>query len=447
MCEGALFPKFVKFAIPIMLSNVLQQLFNAADMMVIGIFCDDTSLAAITSTGSICALLTGLLLGISIGANVIAARHFGAKDDEQLSKSVHTSLVFSLIAGLLITVLGLVFAPILLKVTNVPKNIIPLSKLYLSIYFAGIIPTVIFTYAAAVLRAVGDTKRPLYYLTFAGALNCVLNVFFVTILHLDVAGVAIATVISQSAAMVLIIRCLIRETGPMRLDFKKLKLDKTIASQILRIGLPAGLQTALFSISNIAIQSSINSFGDSVISGSGAAETLENFAYMAMNAWTVVVVSSTSQNFGKRNYKRIIKSQLIGHACVIGAAMTIALVMTIFGKALLGIYVDSPEAMSAGLLRFDYVVKLYFIYGIIDILTAGLRGLDCSLLPMLINVFTTVVLRLAWINTVLNIPKYHSLNILFAVYPITWSITAVIMLTVFVVRLKTIMKKFPADQI
>ncbi len=447
MCEGPLFPKFVKFAIPIMLSNVLQQLFSAADMMVVGIFCDDTSLAAITSTASICALLTGLLLGISIGANVVAARHFGAKDDEQLSKSVHTSLVFSLIAGLLITVLGLVFAPILLKATNVPDNIVPLSKLYLFIYFIGIIPTVIFTYAAAVLRAVGDTKRPLYYLTFAGALNFVLNITFVSIFHLDVAGVAIATVISQSAAMALIIRCLIRETGPMHLDFRKLKFDKAITSQILRIGIPAGLQTALFSISNIAIQSSINSFGDSVISGSGAAETLENFAYMAMNAWTVVVVSSTSQNFGKRNYKRIVKSQLIGHICVIGAALLIALIMTVFGKALLGIYVDSPEAMAAGLLRFNYVVKLYFIYGIIDILTAGLRGLDCSLLPMLINVFTTVVLRLVFINTVLRIPKYHNLGTLFSVYPITWTVTAVIMLAVFIVRLKTIMKKFPADEL
>lgn len=445
MCEGPLLAKFIRFAIPIMLSNVFQQFFNAADMMVVGIFCGDISLAAITSTSSICALLTGLLLGISIGANVLAARHFGAKNDEQLSKTVHTSLVFSFIAGIIITTFGLIFSPMLLSYTKVPENVVPLSKLYLFIYFIGIIPTVIFTYAAAVLRAVGDTKRPLYYLTFAGALNVVLNVIFVSVFHLDVAGVAIATVISQTAALVLIIRCLIKETGAIHLDFKKLALDKTIAIKILKVGFPAGLQTALFSISNIAIQASINRFGDSVISGNGAAQTLESFAYMAMSAWTVVVVSSTSQNFGKRNYKRIIKSQIVGHACVIVTEILIALIIALFGEALLSIYVDSETAMQTGLLRFNYVLNLYFIYGIIDILTAGMRGLDCSFIPMIITFFGSVVLRVVWVNTICTIPEYNTLNMVFAAYPASWIVTAVALLVVFIAVFRRTVKRYPSD--
>ncbi|MBQ2765979.1 MAG: MATE family efflux transporter [Clostridia bacterium] len=445
MCEGALFPKFLRFAIPVMLANMLQTLFNAADMAIIGVFCGDVSLAAISSTGSLCAFLTGLLMGLSVGSNVLAARFFGAKDDSHLSKTVHTSLVISLIAGILVTVIGLIFAPMLLEAMNVPDNVLPLSKTYLFIYFLGITPTIIFNYAAAVLRAVGDTKRPLYYLMFAGVLNVLLNILFVTVIKLDVAGVAIATVISQTLAMILIIRCLLRETGAMRFEWKKLALDKSIALQIIRIGLPAGLQTSLFSVSNIAIQSSINVFGDAAISGSGAMATIESIAYVAMNAWTTVVVSSTSQNFGVRNHKRIINSQLLGQACVIAVGVFFAIIYSIFGKTLLGMFVDSPEALEAGLLRMNYIGKMYFTCGIMDVLTSGLRGLGRSFLPMLVSLFGSVLLRIVWVNTVFLIPEYHTLSTVFFIYPVSWILTSSVLLIMFIFSYRKTVRQFTCE--
>ncbi len=436
MCEGALFPKFIAFAIPVMLANMFQTLFNAADMAIIGIFCGDVSLAAISSTGSLCAFLTGLLMGLSVGSNVLAARFFGAKDDEQLSKTLHTSLIMSVLAGITITVIGLIFAPMMLELMNVPENVLPLSKTYLFIYFLGITPTIIFNYAAAVLRAVGDTKRPLYFLMASGIINVALNVVFVTAIKLDVAGVALATVIAQTLATVLIIRCLLRETGALRFEVKKLSLDKSIALQIIRIGLPAGLQTSLFSVSNIAIQSSINYFGDAAISGSGAMATIESISYVAMNAWTTVVVSSTSQNYGVHNYKRILRTQLLGQACVISVGVIFSLVYTVFGEALLGIFVDSKEALEAGLLRMNYIGKVYFTCGIMDVLTSGLRGLGRSFVPMLVSLFGSVLLRIVWVNTVFMIPEYKLLSTVFFIYPVSWILTSCVLLIMFIVTFR-----------
>ena len=444
MCEGALLPKFIKFAIPVMLANMFQTLFNAADMAIIGMFCGDVSLAAISSTGSLCSFLVGLLMGLSVGSNVLAARFFGAKDEVSLSKTLHTSLVMSVISGIIITVIGIIFAPILLEYMNVPDNVLPLSKRYLFIYFLGITPTVVFNYAAAVLRAIGDTKRPLYYLMASGTLNVILNVLFVTVIKFDpsgVGGVALATVIAQTLAMVLIIRCLLRETGALRFEFKKLTLNKSIALQILRIGLPAGLQTSLFSVSNIAIQSSINVFGDAAISGSGAMATIEGVSYVAMNAWTTVVVSSTSQNYGVHNYKRILKSQLLGQACVITVGVVFAVFYSIFGKALLGIFVDSEEALDAGLLRMEYIGKLYFTCGMMDVLTSGLRGLGRSFVPMLVSLFGSVLLRIVWVNTVFLIPEYHSLEAVFFIYPVSWILTSSVLLIMFIFVFRKLSKR------
>ncbi len=443
MCEGPLLPKFIKFAIPVMLANMFQTLFNAADMAIIGAFCGDVSLAAISSTGSLCSFIVGLLMGLSVGSNVLAARFFGAKDNENLSKTLHTSLVISVISGIIITVIGLIFAPMMLEMMNVPDNVLPLSKTYIFIYFLGITPSIIFNYAAAVLRAVGDTRRPLYFLMASGILNVLLNILFVTVIKLDVAGVAIATVIAQTLATVLVIRCLLRETGALRLDIKKLKLDKKMALQIIRIGLPAGLQTSLFSVSNIAIQSSINIFGDAAISGSGAMATIEGIAYVAMNAWTTVVVSSTSQNFGVHNYKRILKSQLLGQACVISVGIIFAVIYSIFGESLLGIFVDSKEALEAGLLRMNYIGKVYFTCGIMDVLTSGLRGLGRSFIPMLVSLFGSVLLRIIWVNTVFLIPEYHHLSTVFFVYPVSWILTSLILLIMFIFTFKKLSKKQP----
>ena len=423
MCSGPILPKMLRFAVPLMFSSMLQLLFNAADVIVVGRFAGDNSLAAVGSTTSLINLLTNLFLGLSIGANILAARHYGAREDEELSKTVHTAMLLSLLSGILLTVVGILGARQILVWMQSPPEVLKLSALYLRIYFLGMTATMLYNFGAALLRAVGDTRRPLYYLLSAGVVNVVLNLFFVIVCHLDVAGVAIATAVSQCVSAALVVRCMIREQGAVHLEPRELCIWKVRPKQILQVGLPAGFQGALFSLSNVVIQSSINSFGEIVVAGNSAASNIEGFIYVAMNAFYQANVSFTSQNYGAGRYDRIRPILLRAQGCVIVIGAVLGGTAALMGPHLLRIYSSSPAVISAGMIRLMIVCVPYALCGMMDVMVGSLRGLGYSVMPMLVSLMGACVFRLVWIATVFQRPAFHTIQTIYWSYPISWTIT------------------------
>lgn len=449
MTTGAILPKMLRFTLPLMASSMLQLLFNAADIIIVGKSGEmgDYYMGAVGSNGALINLLIGFFIGLSVGSNVIAARCFGSKDDEGLSKTVHTSMMIALVSGALLTVVGLLLSRQMLVLMGTPDELIGYSTTYLMIYFLGMIPTTVYNFGSSLLRAIGDTRRPLYYLTIAGVLNVLLNMFTVLVLDLNVAGVAIATVVSQTLSATLVVICLMREKGAIRFEWKKLSVDKSKLGQIVRIGLPAGLQGTLFSLSNVVIQSSINKFGPDVVSGNSAAANLEGFVYVAMNSFYQAVISFVSQNFGQRNYKRIVKSQLIGIACATVVGLVLGLGLTFVGKPLLHIYAQSQSVIDAGEIRFYYVAAPYFLCGIMDSLVGGLRGIGYSFAPMVVSLMGACVFRLVWIWGLFAVNPSAPITAVYISYPISWALTAGVHAICFVVLLKKVKKKYPEAEI
>ena len=411
MCSGPILSKMLMFALPLMLSSVLQLLFNAADVVVVGKFAGDNSLAAVGCTGSLVNLLVNLFVGLSVGANVMSARHFGAKQYDELSRTVHTAITVAAISGIILTFIGVVFADNILRLMSTPEPVLPLAALYLRIYFGGMVANMLYNFGSAILRAVGDTKRPMYFLTFAGVVNVVLNLIFVIVLKMDVAGVAIATVISQCISAFLVLRCLIMETGAIHLDVKKLGIDAAEFKNIVRIGLPAGLQGCVFSLSNVVIQSSINSFGETVVSGSAASANLEGFVYVAMNSFHHATLNFMSQNFGAGKYSRMKKVMICGLGCVI----------------------------EAGITRLTINNTLYCLCGMMDVMVGVLRGIGYSVMPMIVSLVGACGTRLLWIATVFQIASFHRIETVYIAYPISWFLTfAAHVVCYFIVRRKAI---------
>ena len=423
MCNGSVFRKMLLFAIPLMCSGVLQLLFNAADIIVVGRFAGDNSLAAVGANSSLINLLTNIFIGLSVGANVLVAQYYGAKNDKELRVTVHTSMLLSVISGLILTVVGLVFAKPILELMQTPEEIIDLAALYLRVYFLGMTSTMIYNFGSAILRAVGDTKRPLYYLLLAGVINVVLNLIFVICFHMDVAGVALATAISQTVSAILVVRCLMREEGAIHLDLKALAIDKDKFLRIVQIGLPAGFQGMVFSLSNVVIQSAVNGFGNIVVAGNSAGLNIEGFVYIAMNAFYQATISFTSQNYGARNMQRIRKIALAGELYVLITGAVLGNLMVLFGRELLGIYSTSAEVIDAGMLRLEIIGTTYALCGMMDVLVGALRGIGKSVMPMIVSLLGACGLRLLWIATVFQIPEYHSTRTIYISYPITWTIT------------------------
>ena len=421
MTEGPLTTKIIKFTIPVMLSGILQLLFNTADVIVVGRFTGKTALAAVGSTGSLINLLVSLFIGLSIGTNVLVARYQGAKDDKAVSETVHTSIALGIVGGLILLIIGIVATRPLLEMMATPEDVIDQSTLYMRILFFGMPLNLILNFGAAILRAIGDTKRPLYYLTIAGVINLFLNIFLVTVFSLGVAGVAIATVISEGVSCVLILLCLKHETGAIRLYFNRIKINPSKCVDIMKIGLPAGLQGCIFSISNVLIQSSVNSFGSTVMAGNTAASNIEGFVYVSMNSLHQTCISFTSQNFGAGKFKRI-KKVLIN--CLIIVAIT-GLVLGnsayFFGKFLLSAYNNEAEVISYGLIRLSIISTMYFLCGLMDVMVGAMRGIGYSILPMIVSLVGACGLRIVWIYTVFV--KFRTLDILFISYPVTWTIT------------------------
>ena len=423
MCNGPILKKMLIFALPLMLSSILQLLFNAADIVVVGRFAGDDSLAAVGSTSSLINLLTNLFIGLSVGANVLVARYFGAKKEEELKETVHTAMTLSLIGGAVLTVIGIVGAPMILKWMQSPPEVINLSIIYLRVYFAGITATMIYNFGSSILRAIGDTKRPLYYLSIAGVVNVVLNLVFVIVLHWGVFGVGIATVISQIISAALVLRCLLREQGGIRLDLKCLGVNKGKLLQIMQIGLPAGFQGMLFSLSNVVIQSSVNSFGATIVAGNSAAQNIEGFVYVGMNAFYQAAISFMGQNVGAGKYNRVNKILFAAETCVIVIGFGLSAIVRLFAEPLLSLYTDSPAVVEAGTVRLGIICATYFLCGMMDVMVGALRGLGYSIAPMIVSLLGACAFRLLWIATVFQIARFHTIETVYTSYPISWTLT------------------------
>ena len=433
MLHGPILPSIISYTIPIILTSLLQLLFNAADLVIVGRYRGSLSVAAVSATGALINLIINLFIGLSIGSGVSVAHALGGKQEEEAHRIVHTALPTAIVGGLFVTVIGICFSEPLLRLMGTPENVLPLSALYMKIYFGGMVFTMVYNFCASILRAAGDSKSPLIYLAFAGTVNVVLNVIFVTAFHMNVEGVALATVASQAISAVLVVRSLVRRNDACHLDLKSIRFYKPQLSKMIRIGLPAGIQSSLFSISNVIIQSSINSFGDILMSGNGAAASIEGFLYVVFNAFQQTSVNFIGQNAGARQYKRAKNVLVICLGCAVTLTITLSALVYIFGPQLLSIYItDSAEAIQYGLIRITYVTLPYFICALMDVTTGGLRGLGASLTPMLISVLGVCGIRLLWIFTVFQIPAYHSPQSLYLSYPISWAVTFICQLAAFI---------------
>lgn len=442
MCSGPILRKMLMFALPLMLSSILQLLFNAADIVVVGKFAGDNSLAAVGSNTALINLLTNLFIGLSIGANVVAARHYGAKAWDDLRRTVHTAMLLSMLSGALLLVLGVIGAEQMLIWMQTPEEVLPLATVYLRIYFLGMISTMVYNFGSALLRAVGDTKRPLYFLLCTGIINVILNLLFVIGFQMDVMGVAIATVISETVSALLVLRCLVKEKGGIHLELRAMRIDRKKMLQILRIGLPAGFQGVVFALSNVVIQSSVNIFGNIVVAGNSAAANLEGFVYMAMNAFYQTTLSFVSQNYGAGEQKRINRIVLLGEACVIVTGTLLGNMVVFFGNDLLQIYSNNPEVIAAGMVRLHYISMIYALCGIMDVMVGALRGIGYSIMPMIVSIVGVCVLRLIWLATVFQIPEFHKIETVYLSYPVTWILTSLVYIVFFVwIRIRSARKK------
>lgn len=421
MLNGPVMPKLISFALPLMLSSVLQLTFNAADVIVVGRFEGDAALAAVGTPGSLINLLVNLFMGLSVGANVVVAQCFGANSFKDTSEAVHTSVALSLVGGVLVGIVGFVFAGTFLSLMNTPAEVLPLATSYMRIYFLGMPANLLYNFGAAILRAVGDTRRPLTYLTIAGVVNVALNLLFVIAFHMGVSGVALATIISQMISAALVTLCLIRSDGPIHLDVRRVRLVADKVRRIARVGLPAGLQGMVFSISNVLIQSTVNSFGKVVVAGNTTASNLEGYIYVAMNSIYQAAITFTGQNVGAHRYERIPRVARDSLLTVFAIGAALGGLFMLFRHALFNIYTDDEAVMAAAAIRSAVIVPTYFLCGMMDTTVGLLRGMGASLTPMVVSILGVCVFRVAWILGAF--PLNPTLNMLYISYPISWAIT------------------------
>jgi len=443
MTEGALLPKVLLFSLPLIASGVLQLLFNAADMVVVGQWAGKECLAAVGSTGSLINLMVNVFIGLSVGGSVAVARSFGASDPAAVHRSVHTAMTLAIIAGLVVGLLGFIFCRPLLKMMDNP--VLDLATTYMKIYFLGMPFNMVYNFGASILRAVGDTKRPLVYLTIAGVVNVILNLILVIAFHMNVAGVAIATVASQAVSAVLVVICLMRSHGVVHLDVKELRIHKRQLIDIARVGLPAGLQGSLFSISNVLIQSSVNGFGEVVVAANSAGGNLEGFVYTAMNAIHQAALTFASQNLGAGKIKRVRRSVGVCLLTVLTIGLVLGNLMLLFGRPLLSLYLDDPSAIDLatgvtvleyGMKRLTWMLPLYCLCGLMDVMVGTLRGVGYSIMPMIVSLTGACIFRVVWILTIFA--ANPTLDILYVSYPISWALTfgAHLLCYVFIARRK-----------
>ena len=441
MTSGPLFGPMIAYTVPIILTGILQLFFNAADLVIVGQFGSSGSnaIAAVGCTASISNLMTNFFLGCSAGGGVAVAHAIGAHHDRDVHKAVHTIIPLAAVGGAVISVIGIVFAEPMLRMMSTPDNIIGLSSTYMKIIFAGMMPNMVYNFGASVLRAAGDSKRPLYYLIIAGIVNVILNLFFVLVLEMDVAGVALATVIAHTISAVLVLFALVKRADSCRLELKNLRFYAEPLKKILRLGIPAGIQASLFSISNVIIQSSINALEAvyaGVVAGNAAASNIQNFAFMTNEGFKQTAMNFAGQNVGSGNYKRVKRITNISLLMTLAVCVVVGVVMTLCSRPLLGIYIsDSPEAVKLGIIRMYCMCLPYFAGGLMDVTTGILRGMGQSIFPMLASVFGVCVFRVIWIFTVFQIEAFHTPESLWISYIISWLLTFAIQFTVLCVVL------------
>ena len=439
MVSGPTFFKMVLFSIPVILSGILQLLFNACDIIVVGKFAGDASLAAVGSTSSLINLFTNLFIGLSVGTNVLIAHFVGSNDKSKVSATVHTSIVLGIICGVFLSVAGIIFANPVLKIMGSPDDVIMLATLYLKIYFLGMPALLIYNFGAAMLRAVGNTKHPLYFLTISGVLNVLLNLLLVICFSMGVAGVAIATVVSEYLSAALIIWYLREKSEELKLTRSNLKIDPYILKRIIAIGVPAGLQGTIFSLSNVVIQSAVNSFGSNVVAGNSATMNIEGFVYMAMNAIYQTSITFVGQNYGAGKKKRVLRCTLQAEAIVVIVGLLFGLGAYTFSTELLHIYSDSAAVIAAGKIRCAYILPIYFLCGSMDVMVGALRGIGQSVVPMVTSLIGACALRLVWIATVFRL--HRTTGMLYISYPISWIITLIAHIIFFIYFYKKIPKE------
>ena len=429
MCNGTIMDKLISFALPLMLSGMLQLTFNAVDIVVIGQFSGKQSLAAVGATTALINVFTNLFIGISLGANVIAARFYAAGRDKEMSETVHTAISLALISGIVMGIVGIVFSHGALQLMGTPSDVIDLSTLYMRIYFIGMPFFMLYNYGAAILRAVGDTKRPLMFLIISGVVNAALNLTLVIGAHLGVAGVAIGTVVSQCLSCILVLRCLYRTEGSYQLRFSKLCIKGVYVKQIFQVGIPAGIQSMIINFSNVLLQSSVNSFGSTAMAGYTAANNILGFLYAAVNSITQACMSFTSQNYGVGKYKRMDKVLIDCLILTVVVAGVLGCGSYLLGPEILRIYTEEEKVIRCGMEILSITTVPYFLCGIMDLFPGALRGMGYSAVPMILSIIGTVGMRVVWIFGIF--PHYRSLYVLFISYPGSWLFTIIMQVICF----------------
>ena len=446
MREGPILKSVIVYTVPIILTGLLQLIFNAADLMVVGWFSGSDSVAAVGATGALTNLIINLFIGLSVGAGVAVAQGMGAGNGNLTSEAVHTAVPVAVISGIFLTVIGVLFSRNFLELMGTPEGkLLSLSSVYMQIYFCGMTFSMLYNFGSAILRAAGDTRSPLIFLTIAGVLNVILNIVFVALFKLDVAGVALATSISQAISAVLVLQALMKRSDACHFEFKKMHIYKSALLRMARIGVPAGLQGSLFSISNVLIQSSVNSFGAAHMSGSAAASSIEGFCYVTMNSFHQTALNFCGQNYGAGDFKRVKRITWVCLMTVAAAGFIVGNISYIFGRELLGIYItDSSEAINYGMERLKFMLVPYFLCGIMDTTTGAMRGIGSSVIPMVITVVGVCVMRIVWIYTVFAMPQYHTFSGLFISYPISWLLTFAALFISFITVMRHKEKKINA---
>ena len=439
MTQGNLIPKMLKFALPLILTGTLQLLYNAADIVVVGQFAGTDALSAVGSTGALINLLINLFMGLSIGTSVLMSKYFGAYDYDGMQKTLHCSIAVALVAGVFVSVLGVVACEPMLILMNTPAEVLDDATLYMRIFFLGMPFNMLYTFGSAALRAVGDTKRPLIFLSISGIINVILNLIFVIVFKMGVAGVALATIIAQAVSMVFVVKCLMKSEGAMNLNIKEIRIYKDKLIMLIKIGLPAGIQGSFFSISNMLIQSSINGFGAVAMAGNAASANLEGFVYTSMNAIYQTNLTFVSANVGAKKYDRVKKCLLYSFLIVTAVGLFVSYTIILFGNVLISLYNNDPTVIAYGTDRLTLICSLYFLCGVMEVLVGQLRGLGYSFVPMIVTLCGVCLVRVIWVYTVFV--AFPSLTTLYISYPVTWTITCLAHLTSYFIVMKRIRKK------
>ena len=443
MCNGSIMDKLISFSLPLMLSGILQLMFNAVDIIVVGRFSGKQALAAVGSTTALINVFTNLFIGISLGANVLAARFYAMGKSKEMSETVHTSITLAMVSGVIMAFVGVLFARGALELMGTPDDVIDQSTLYMRIYFMGMPFFMLYNYGAAILRAIGDTKRPLLFLIISGLINAALNMFFVIYLHMSVEGVAIATVISQLISCVLVLWCLYKSEGSYQLRFSKLRIKGVYLKQIFQVGIPAGIQSTIINFSNVLLQSSVNSFGSTAMAGYTAANNILGFLYAAVNSVTQACMSFTSQNYGVSKYKRMDKVLIDCMILTVVVAGVLGCGSYLLGPQILRIYTEEEKVIRCGMEILSITTVPYFLCGIMDLFPGALRGMGYSAVPMILSIIGTVGMRVVWIFGIF--PHHRSLYVLFISYPGSWLFTIVMQVICFYFVRKKIHQRRPEN--